>query len=210
MGWLRDNLFDLVWPTVEKPSREESVGEGPARVGRRDAFMLALRSLSPEQVQTARESVERVVAEQRSRMAGVEERLRGLVSLAAVAAAVTVGISVAQLRGELKVSPFGTLIAVISVYAVSQLLAALLGAIKGLERRSFRAYRPEDLIPDPREEAQDRELRLAGIAFDTMIDLDDAANRKVEQMSIAYRGLKNFVGGLLLAAGVVLAAQLAG
>jgi len=210
MGWLRDNVVDLLWPTVGGPSREDSVREEAACVHRRDALMLSLRSLATvDEVRAAREGIERVVADEQTRLAGVEERLRGLVSLAAVAAAVTVGIGIAQLRGELGGHLAGSLLALASVYAVVQLLAALLAAIKGLERRSFRAFQPEDLIPGGKEEEKARELRLAGITFDRMIDLQEAGNRKVEQMSVAYKALKNFVIGLLFAAAVVLVAQIA-
>lgn len=209
MGWLRQHVLDLLWPTLEKASRKESLREGPARTTRRDGLMLTLRSLpTAEAVQAARDSIEQIATAEQGRMAGVEERLRGLVSLAAVAAAVTVGIGVAQSRGELKATAAGTLLALASVYAVIQLLAALLAAINGLERKLFRVYRLEDLISDHNEEPRARELRLAGISFDKMIDLQDAANRKVEQLSIAYKALKNFVLGVLFAAAVVLTTQI--
>lgn len=210
MGWLRNHVLDRLWPTVDRPTREEAVGEAAARTARRDSLMLTLRSFStPERVQAARESIERLASDQRSRLAGIEERLRGLVSLAAVAAAITVAIGAAPMGGDGGVAFPSQLLALTLVYAVLQLLAALRAAINGLERRSFRVYRPEDLISGHTEEPKDRELRLAGISFDTMVDLQEAGNRKVEQMSVAYRALKNFVLGLLFAAGVVLIGQFA-
>lgn len=210
MTWLRKHLFDWFWPTIEPPSREESVQEEPARTARRDALMLNLRGLTTaDEVQAAREQIQSVESSERDRMTNVEERLRGLVSLAAVAAAVTVGIGIAQLRGDLQSTASGTLLALASVYAVVQLLAALLAAIKGLERRSFRAVAAEDLIARPTEDPRDRELRLSEISFDAMIDVQDAANAKVDQMSLAYRALKNFVFGVLVAALVLLIAQTA-
>lgn len=171
-------------------------------------MLLKLRSLeSSEEIALGREAIDRSISREEDRMASVEERLRGLVSLAAVAAAVTVGIGVAQLRGDLTSSATGTGLAVISVLAVIQLLCALLAAVKGLERRSFRRSQPEDLIPKQSEESIDRELRLVTISYNALIDLEEAANHKVEQMSVAYGALKNFVSFLLLASLLILVGQ---
>lgn len=173
--------------------------------------MLSIRSLpTADDIKAASEITQRCASDEQDRLASAEERLRGLVSLAAVAAAVTVGIGVAQLRGELQVTLLGTLFALAVVYAVVQLLSTLLAAIKGLERRSFRVFRPEDLIPKHGEAPKDREIRLFEISFDAMIDVQDAANQKVEQMSIAYRALKSFVLGVLFASTIVFLAQIDG
>jgi hypothetical protein len=171
--------------------------------------MMALRALSTaEELASARQALESLVQAAQEREASIEERLRALIPVTAAAAAIILGVGLPQLRGELGGGARATLFALASLYAVIQLLRTLLAAVAGLETRSYLAPTPEDLFPRPGEELLARERRLSELWYDVMVTVEEAGNRKVDQMDDAHRALRNFVVGALLAAVVVAVAQL--
>ena len=182
--------------------------ESAARTSRRDSAMLAVRSLTDRDAKKeAREALHFLAQQAQERVDSVEGRLQTLVSLAAVAAAVTFGIGVSGIDGKLGNSPSATTLAVAAVYAVVQLLCALRAAVNGLGRSSFLTLDSEDLIPRERESEGDREERLAELWLDVMFSIEVSGHRKVEQMAVAHCALKNFVYGVLVAAAAVLAGR---
>lgn len=109
--------------------------------------MIDLRSLTRDaDLRSSREAIEALGLHKNGRIAGVEDRLRGIVSLAAIAAAITVAIGV---RADGRTNPSETWLTPVSLYAVLQLPAALLAAKRGLGSRSFRVPTPEDLVFRP-------------------------------------------------------------
>jgi len=206
VGTWRDWVFDLVWPRVSR-GRSGTSDEKLAATRRRDATMMALRSLStPEDLASARKALEELVHSAQEREAGIEERLRALIPVTAAAAAIIVGVGLPQLRGELGAGRTTTLFALAALYAVVELLLTLMAAVAGLERRSYLEPTPEDLFPRAREELAARERRLSELWYDVMVSVEEACNRKVEQMSVAHRALRNFIVGALVAAAVLVIA----
>jgi hypothetical protein len=131
VGWLRHYVFDSIWPTIERPSRDQRLREKTQRTARRDVLM-NLRSVTGDaDLRSSREAIDALNRRENERIAGVDERLRGLVSLAAIAAAITVAIGI---RRDLPANPSQTWLTLVSLYAVLQLLAALLAAVRGLGR----------------------------------------------------------------------------
>ena len=203
-----DRLIDLVWPRISRATTYEQVQEKAAAQHRRDIAMMSIRSLSSaEEASQARASLERLAEAERDRQASVEERLRALVPLATVAAALVLGIGLPS--ADSGVGASRTLFALAALYAVAQLLLALRASVAGLGRRSYRALTPEDLFPQPEEQPVDREKRLSELWYDVMADLQETANRKVERMAVAHQALLNFVYAVMLATLAAAVARLA-
>jgi hypothetical protein len=195
--WL-DALIDLLLPRVARPSTHEQAEEKAATQRRRDTAMMGIKSLrTPEEASRARIDLERLAEAERDRQASAEERLRAIIPLAAVAAALVLGVGLPKKDnvGE----PCRVLFALAALYAVAQLLWALRAAVAGLERRTYTALTPDDLLPRPTEDETSRERRLSELWYDVMAGLQEATNRKVEQMTVAHRSLRNFIGAVMFA-----------
>jgi hypothetical protein len=209
LGKLRDTVWDWVWPSVGSPGRYESDHESAAHRTERDAVLLSVRSAKdPEAKKAATEALKWLLERAETRVESVEDRLRTLMALAAVAAAITFGTGLSKTAADAGDSLARTVLAVAAAYSVLQLLCAFRAALRGLERMSILEPSPADLLLREGEADSNRYDRLAELWFDIMDSVREAGNHKVEQMAVAHRALRNFVLAVFVASIALVIGQL--
>jgi hypothetical protein len=214
-AWYRlpERLRDALWPAVTPTSPAEAVAEAQRERERRardDAAIDALAVVSDDDVlRDAATTVQASLDDERDRRASAETRLTTVLGMVSIAASVAFGALTAVFskgfQGVPTIEAF--LAALLMVYAVLQLVIALLAALRGLVRREYLASLPADLLRAPAETLNAhlrRQMRLMTIASAQHAEVN---SRKVEAMDVAHTALRNFVIAVLCLSVFVAAAM---
>jgi hypothetical protein len=133
-----------------------------------------------------------------ARRQGVDTRLTTIVSLVSIAGTIVFGSLLAQ-GGHTAVT-IGWLLALGSLYLTLQVCSAILAAVRGLGRRNYVELDPDDVLPSDGEATADHMRRQMAACITVLANNQEENNRKVTQMAVAHRALKNFVFGFLFLA----------
>lgn len=201
----RSSLLDVFWPTLEQwsPERvrleEERAGE---RLQADLARVRALASREEEELETYAEEVGRAYEAERERGQSVESRLTSILGLASVAASAVLGLLTFHLGRSTNSHPtFGNVVAfLLTLYIVLQVLRAVLAAVTGLSRRSYRKLVLEERLPDTEEDRKTHLIRLMETEVKRTHQMDEVVNAKVDQMALAHDSLRNFLWGVAVLA----------
>lgn len=192
-------LMDVLWPHLPPTTDEERSEEDKSRREWRKRDEACVGNISDkggapgEEILAACEDYLRAEEE---RGKGAEARLTTMVGMASVAAAATFGSVALLVRQE---NP-PTILAVISLYVVSQIVCALLSAVAGLERSTVAAVELGALVRKPGESENEYFERAIGRYISRRHELYAINTRKISQMAVAHRAFKNFSVGILLLA----------
>jgi hypothetical protein len=132
----------------------------------------------------------------------VEARLTSTIGLSSIAGTIVFGAILALATRTLHVDsfPLRLLITIGALYLVLQIFGAILASLCGLERRGYIAARASDVLPSSHE-ARPVCLRHQIALYTRRLGDERSNNRaKVDQMALAQRAMRNFIGGLTLLA----------
>jgi hypothetical protein len=197
-------LIDLVFPLAE-PLSEEEIETAEQR--QRDELKLgrdqitALPKDSVALVGYLDKCLGLLEAEE-DRRQGVESRLTTVMGLCSIAGTVVFGGIVAQAAGtaHFQSSFLQWGVALGAFYLTLQLCSAILAAVRGLGRRSYRAETNDVVLPRIGEEQADHLKRRMQWCLETLVANQTQNNGKVTQMAVAHRAMTNFLVGLLVIA----------
>jgi hypothetical protein len=86
------------------------------------------------------------------------------------------------------------------LYLVLQICRAVQASLCGLERRGYLAARASDVLPSSHETHPLWLRRQINLHTRRLGDVRSSSKKKVDQMALAQRAMRNFVGGLTLLA----------
>jgi hypothetical protein len=210
-GWHRipEWLRDIIWPTVLAATDTEAAVEQGRRDERRDADLAAIDGLAAEANQdvltAASDAVKASFDAEKDRRASVESRLTTVLGMVSIAASIAFGALTSVFGAGFQGvnTPTAVLGAVLMVYAVVQLVNALLAALRGLRRAGYENISPADVLPRSGESRVDHQLRTMRVTVNTRVQHADVNSKKVESMDVAHTALRNFVIAVLLLSGLV-------
>ncbi len=198
--WLRD----IIWPMVLSPTPTDVALADSRRSEHRDADLDAIngiaRDASDEIFADAIAAVQASVDGEDERRTSVESRLTTVLGMISVATSIAFG-ALASVFGK-GFQGVNTPAAVVGsglmIYAVLQLVNALLAALRGLRRAGYETISPADVLPKPSESLADSRKRAMRASVGIRTQHADVNSRKVEAMAVAHMGLRNFVCAVLL------------
>lgn len=201
------NLFwycrDLIWPSVQPPSRAEVQKEmerQAAEILDRKRRVEAL----PDNESSLREyagECTRLLEDENTRLGSVQARLTSIVGLSSIAATIVFGGIIAQVSGTLRIQSgwLRWIMALGSFYLAMQLCCAILAALNGLKRQGYLTAATRDILPLPTGESHPMYLRRRiGEDLRVLADHRCLNDKKVAQMAVAHRAMKNFLWSLLV------------
>jgi hypothetical protein len=206
MGW-RDAawwLWDRIWPCVQRSEAEERQAEKR----RSDEVTDCERRVAqlpddPVVLEKRLDDVAALLADEGQRRQSVDARLTMISGLFSIAGTVVFG---GLLTGALRVTPLW-LYKLILAYMALQIGVTLFAGIRGLGRRSYDEPRARDVLPGDAESLV-AHLRQRIIASCGRLEQHRCENnRKVTDMAIAHRAMKNFVWGFLVLAALAVASR---
>jgi hypothetical protein len=205
---LRDTAWfinDCIFPRAEPPSKDESRKQEERLREEAEGREKRIAGLSEDEnvlSENLRECAKLLEGE-KARQQSVEARLTSIMGLSSIAGTIVFGGLLAQATGALQVQR-GWLrwtMALGALYLAMQLCCAILAAVSGLERQGYLSAETRDILPPPGGEA--RPIYLRRRIRECLVELEDHErlnNRKVTQMAIAHRAMKNFIWVLLFIA----------
>jgi hypothetical protein len=214
--WRRvpEPIRDIVWPVVLPSTVAEEKAERERIELRRDADLAAVDALasgvSDEAIADAADAIKASLEAEKDRRASVEARLTTVLGMVSVAASVAFGALTSVFgKGFQGVNARSAVLgAVLMVYAVVQLVNALLASLRGLRRAAYETIAPADVLPRSGESPTEHRLRIMKVGILTRVQHADVNSRKVEAMAVAHVALRNFVIAVL-ALSILVAAVMA-
>ena len=140
-----------------------------------------------------------------TRRQSVEARLTTIIGLSSIAGTVAFGGLVAEASGTLR--PPGALlkwlIALGAFYLILQLCCGILAAVRGLSRQSYMGQKTADILPETTETRSAYLRRQIDFSLRSLADHRSNNNKRVTEMAIAHRSMKNFVVGLIIVCALI-------
>ena len=183
MTELRDRVVDFVWP------RATGSQEGPP-----DYFDGPF-GLTANLLDEVKEMLLQRMPQAENRMVAVDRKLLSLFRVTSLLATITIAV----LIGAAGLSPTGNpherisawLAIVLILYGILQLTSALSATVRGLERSRYARQSKETIMPLEGEDLmQYKERQISDIIYVTE-QHEWATNRKVTQLAVAYRAIRN-------------------
>lgn len=204
--WRRvpEPIRDVIWPAVLPSTVAEDELERQRRDARRDADLAAVDALASgvddQAIADAATAIEASFEAEKARRSSVESRLTTVLGMVSVAASVAFGAltSVFSKGFQGVNTPSAVVGAGLMVYAVVQLVNALLASLRGLQRAGYETIAAADVLPRPGESRAENRLRNMRIGIRTRVQHADVNSRKVEAMAVAHVALRNFVIAVLV------------
>jgi hypothetical protein len=202
-------MRDRLWPTVGHFSPEEAEKEEETRQSLYDPDLFDLAEHhSSEMIDDAVDQCKQLLDLERQRGQSVQDRLNNIVGLSAIAATVTFGSLLSQVYGKQDAipSPWYTKATtlVLTLYILAQLVCAILAALHGLARRSYMEPIPSDLLPSSEDTAFSVKRRRARSYLVCVLDHYKNNSDKVDQLAVVHEALRNFLGGVVLLAAILI------
>ena len=183
MTELRDRIVDFVWPrTTGSQERPPDYFDGPFE-------------LTADLLDEVKEMLLQRMPQAENRMVTVDRKLLSLFRITSLLATITMAV----LIGAAGLSPTGNLHERISawlaialiLYGILQLTRALSATVRGLERSRYARQSKETIMPLEAEDlVQYKERQISDIIYVTE-QHEWATNRKVTQLAVAYRAIRN-------------------
>jgi hypothetical protein len=206
-SWIRDRL----WPTVGRLNPEEADKEEKTRQALYDPELFDLAAYhSSDMIDDAVDQCKQLLDLERQRGQSVQDRLSNIVGLSAIAVTVTFGSLLSQVYGKedeaAATSPWYTKATtlVLTLYILTQLVCAILAAIRGLARRSYMEPIPTDLLPNSKDTAFSIKRRRARSYLVCVLDHYNNNSEKVDQLAVVHEALTNFLAGVVLLASILI------
>ena len=208
VAWL---IRDYVFPTprpLSKTQQDEETNKADREMIRfreRIGLIPAATSISggtSDPASAYLDQCSKLVEEEDSRRQSIDSRLTSILGLSSIAGTIVFSGILAEAAGTLRSQSAALrwIMAVGSLYLALQICAAILAAVRGLEKRGYRTPQPSDLIPakDQALSAHVHErIEACGIK---LLDDRNQNNSKLDQMIAGHQAMKNFVAGLILVA----------
>jgi hypothetical protein len=197
-----DCIFPLAQPLskIESQKQEEKPREEAEECKKRIAELSEDEKVLNEYLSECAKLLEGEDARRQS----VETRLTSIMGLSSIAGTIVFGGLLAQATGVLQVQRgwLRWMMTLGGLYLVMQLCSAILAALSGLlARQAYLATETRDIFPSPGGEA--RPIYLRRRIRESVAELEDHEllnNKKVTQMAVAHRAMKNFLWVLLFIA----------
>ena len=199
--WL---FTDCIYPRL-RPLSELALNRESTLVREEDERSAALIQSLPNNDNLLAQSLAAstvLLNEAEGKMQSVEMRLTSAIGLSSIAGTIVFGVILGLASGTLYVSEptFRIALSIGALYLVIQICAAMLAAIRGLERRFYVTPQASDVLPNPREDHPAYISRMIALYTQRIADVQLNTIEKVSQMALVHRAMRNFVGGLALLA----------
>ena len=196
MTELRDKVIDFFWP--------RSTGSQESPPGYFDGPFELTVDLSDE----VKEMLFQRMPQAENRMVAVDRKLLSLFRITSLLATITIAVLVGAAgltpSGEPQERILASIAIVLILYGILQLTCALSATVRGLERSRYARQSKETLMPLEGEDlSQYKERQISDIIYVTE-QHEWATNRKVTQLAIAYRAIRNATISLVGLVGVAL------
>ena len=194
-------LLDLVWPTLDSPSRSLLGADEPRLEIKADAHDDVLREVY------GRLSAELEVEAERRR--AVETKLLAVGSVAPIAVTIIVAAVSFLSSGRLQdfVPASVVVILAMAVYVALQFLRAMLAAISGLSRKAYTGPTISEIVRAGTEGWSGYLRNASHDVARRIVQHREMTNDKVSQLALAHRAIKNavvaLVFDLLILAGLI-------
>jgi hypothetical protein len=198
-------IIDCIWPLEQPPSevvfqrQQEGAREEAAECEKRIAALSDDEGILSEYLRECAKLLEG----EKGRQQSVEVRLTSIMGLSSIAGTIVFGGLLAQAIGALQV-PMGWLrwaMALGALYLALQLCRAILASISGLERRNYLGTETHDIFPPLGGESRCTYFRRRIKEYlEVLADHESLNSRKVTQMAVAHRAMRNFLWVLLFIA----------
>jgi hypothetical protein len=136
------------------------------------------------------------------RRQSVEARLTNVMGLASIAGSIVFGTILAQIAGTLHLpaGPLRWLIALGSLYLVTQICSAIFAAVRGLSRRDYIALIPVDFLAGQNADKAAHLRALVASHMKVLTDHQAHNETRVTWMATAHVAMQQFLLGLMILA----------
>jgi hypothetical protein len=183
MTGFRDNVVDFVWPRATG-SQDKPPGylDGPF-------------GLSADLLDEVKEMLLQRMPQAENRMVAVDRKLLSLFRITSLLATITIAILVGAAGFTPTSNPQERILAWPAIglilYGILQLACALSATVRGVERSRYARQSKETIMPLEDEDLiQYKERQISDIIYVTE-QHEWATNRKVTELAVAYRAIRN-------------------
>ncbi|HLO96320.1 MAG TPA: hypothetical protein VK195_18580 [Burkholderiaceae bacterium] len=204
-------IGDAIWPTLDGGLEENERAERQKELDQVDdarAKLSAYNGGETELKDLLSASV-KLLDDEHTRKTGVEARLLSVAGMGSIAATVVLGtLFTLATEKSLGLTPLARVpLALGATYLAVQLVAALHASVTGLMSRGYDVLVPADLVPASTSSSKVwasrvyYRRRIADV-LDLMVRHRGITNKKLDQLNLAHRAMRNFLWGLLFMAAV--------
>jgi hypothetical protein len=198
MSWqILYDFRDWVFPHPQPLSADETKKQKSSESAALEDWSIRTENL-PNDTSTLAEylnSCTSALSRERDRAVSADSRLTTIVGLSSIAVSVVFGVIISERPPSS--GCLGMMIFLTPVYLVLQLVSAMFAGTKGLGRRSYRQGSAVDLLPSNETRSKHLRRQIADF-YGILAQHQEQNNKKITQMAVAHRALKNFVWGILL------------
>lgn len=211
--WVPEWIRDSFWPAVTPATPMELEREKRQDLERLEQDLASIDALSgttdDSVLQRAAAAILLSIDAERERRSSAEARLTTVLGMVSIAASVAFGALTAVFgKGFQGVNTFEAIAgAGMMVYAVLQLVNALLASLRGLRRRGYLQSQPSELLPKPGETANAHLRRQMALMVHARAQHAELNSRKIDAMDVAHTALRNFVYAVFILSAFVAAAM---
>lgn len=197
-------LSDCIYPRLEPLSKEDADRQLALAKGEQEKCDEQIKTLPNDDNLLTQylSTCARLLDEAGDTRRSVEARLTSTIGLSSIAGTIVFGGILAIATGTLHVDSFflRLLMSFGALYLVLQICLAVQASLSGLERRGYIAEQASDVLPSLNEDRLIYLRRQIDLSTRRLGDVRSHNKNKVDQMALAQRAMRNFVGGLALLA----------
>ncbi len=188
-------ITDWVWPMVPPKRQQQKDAQKERDSLREKADLKAIDNLLEETIDTTMKAHKDVLdrlGKEEDRVQTAENKLATLFVLSTISASLVLSVNGLASEGA------HYLVLLVTGYCFLQLIRILLAAIGGLKRRSYSALNIADIEPTWTSADIKHLVQIVRTATKNIHEYQQAGNKKITALDIAYTAFRNYLFGLTL------------
>ena len=192
-------ITDWVWPMVPPKTQHQKDVQEERDAQRENADLTAIDNLLEQSFDATKKAHEDVLdrlCKEEDRVQTAENKLATLFALSAISASIVLYVNGLASAGV------HWLILLVTGYCFIQVICILFATIGGLKKRSYSALNIADIAPTWTNTDIKHLVQIVRTATKNIHEYQQAGNKKITALDIAYTAFRNYLCGLALLFGV--------